>query len=1033
MKLLAIEASHAETCNIMALSETFLNHSSNLNELVLQNFKPIECLNRVNQIGGGVALYIRKSIIAHRKKEYEIPNLEALWMELNVGGETALLCVCYRPPGSTVQFWENLESSVDLAKGADIRNIAIVGDLNSDPNSYHGQKLLDFSTRNNLYMNVFEPTRITPTSSTVLDQILSSNSDLVTEVTVEPPISTNDHCTVIALLNLRQKPDKPYKRLIWNYDKADVFNLRSCLSNAKWDDCFVSEDIDSVTMKWTNLLLSIARQFIPNRIITVRPKDKEWYTNDHRRLKRKVLRLFRRAKRLGTDESWNKYKDLHNEYLKNITTSKKSFENNRYKKLQDNCGKKAWWKTVKDLLGHAQDSSVPTINRNGNQISNSECKAQIFNEYFSSHSRIDTSSSELPANNVVANVKLSRISITVKDVYDILCNLKTDKAMGPDGVSPRLLKMCARELAPSLARLINLSLNQGHFPNCWKLANVLPLFKGGNQHEVDNYRPVSLLSCLSKVMERAIFKYVFNFFRENLQISIHQSGFIPGDSTINQLVYLYHYFANALDKNKDVHIVFCDISKAFDKVWHEGLLYKLEKSGIDGLLLEWFKSYLNNRKQRVVINGHHSEWTNIPAGVPQGSVLGPLLFLVYINDITKNIQGNIKLFADDTVLFVDVDHTATAESILNADLARLYEWSQKWLVTFNSKKTKAMNISLKHQPNTGANLFMNNAKLDYVDAHKHLGLNFNSKLNFRSHITSICTKARRQIDMMKRLKYKLDRKSLEQIYVSYVRPTLEYGCVIFDNCDIDCQEMLEKVQVDALKTITGGVKGTSHDALYQEAGFEELSTRRKRQKLLLCHKMIHNTAPQYLCNLVPQLRSEINAYNSRQAKDYEKFPWRLLVFRDSFVPDAFTLWKNLDNSMKGIESYGNFKKALEKGKPKRNDLYYIGNRYENIIHSRLRMKCSALKDHLHKLHVIPSPMCMCQSEAETNKHYFMSCRLYLHQRHRMRMSIENELHYTAGITVDHLLYGQQNRKGDFNEKLFQIVHTYIRETQRFES
>ena len=157
-------------------------------------------------------------------------------------------------------------------------------------------------------------------------------------------------------------------------------------------------------------------------------------------------------------------------------------------------------------------------------------------------------------------------------------------------------------------------------------------------------------------MEKAIFKHVFNFFRDNLLLSAHQSGFIPGDSTVNQLLSLYHELCLAVDLQKEVRIVFLDISKAFDRVWHAGLLYKLERNGISGSLLNWIRNYLSNRQQRVVINGQSSEWGTINAGVPQGSVLGPLLFLIFINDIVDIVRSNIKLFADDASLFLSVDN-----------------------------------------------------------------------------------------------------------------------------------------------------------------------------------------------------------------------------------------------------------------------------------------------------------------------------------------------------------------------------------------
>ena len=174
---------------------------------------------------------------------------------------------------------------------------------------------------------------------------------------------------------------------------------------------------------------------------------------------------------------------------------------------------------------------------------------------------------------------------------------------------------------------------------------------------------MSLLSCISKILERIVFKTVFNYLRDNNILTSHQSGFQPGDSTVNQLAYLYHVFSHALDRKKDVRIVFCDISKAFDRVWHEGLLFKLERIGIGGNLLKFFKHYLSNCTQSVIVDGQSFEIGHTKAGVPQGAVLGPLAFLIYINDIIKDIKANIKLFADDTSLFIEADDPNIAAEV----------------------------------------------------------------------------------------------------------------------------------------------------------------------------------------------------------------------------------------------------------------------------------------------------------------------------------------------------------------------------------
>ena len=209
---------------------------------------------------------------------------------------------------------------------------------------------------------------------------------------------------------------------------------------------------------------------------------------------------------------------------------------------------------------------------------------------------------------------------------ETLNSLSVSKAAGPDGINNRLLKQLSKPLSNPLSDLFNSSLAHGKVPTTWKEANITPIFKKNDPSEISNYRPISLLNTIGKVMEKNVHKHVFNFFKDNNVITTLQSGFVPGDSTTNQLLDIYNTFCKALDEGKEVRAVFCDVSKTFDRVWHKGLLFKLNSVGINGTLLQWFTDYLKDRKQRVVLPGVSSDWCFIKAGVPQGSILGPLLF-----------------------------------------------------------------------------------------------------------------------------------------------------------------------------------------------------------------------------------------------------------------------------------------------------------------------------------------------------------------------------------------------------------------------
>ena len=215
----------------------------------------------------------------------------------------------------------------------------------------------------------------------------------------------------------------------------------------------------------------------------------------------------------------------------------------------------------------------------------------------------------------------------------------------------------------------------GTVPSSYIEANVWPVPKAGDLSQVSSYRPISLLNSENKVLERLVFKYLFNKLRDNNLLCSLQSGFLPGDSTVNQLSFLYITSCHALDSGKEVRTVFCDISKAFDRVWHAGLLAKHHAAGVTGNVHAWFADYLSNRKQRVVLPGIVSDWASIHAGVPQGSILWPLLFLFYINDIVHDIGSNIWLFADDTSLLIIEDDPVTAAGCINTNLVRISKWA----------------------------------------------------------------------------------------------------------------------------------------------------------------------------------------------------------------------------------------------------------------------------------------------------------------------------------------------------------------------
>ena len=344
---------------------------------------------------------------------------------------------------------------------------------------------------------------------------------------------------------------------------------------------------------------------------------------------------------------------------------------------------------------------------------------------------------------------------------------------------------------------------------------------------------------------------MYNHIFENELLYKYQSGFLSRHSTVHHLIELVHNTCLSLENHEANCQVFCDISKAFDRVWHRGLIHKLEKYGIKGDILMWIKSYLSSRKQRVFVNGVLPDELPLNAGVPQGSVLGPLLFLIYINDIADTLLGKTHLYADDTSLSYASSELAQIEIVLNNDLKKLKEWALKWLINFNPAKTEvaeATNIFHDYD----LRLTYDDAVLNIVETHKHLGIHLSANNKWTKHIDSIIMSASKQVSYLRKLKYKLSKDTLNKLYCTYIRPLLEYGSEVWDGCSINDTNRLEQIQLNAARIVTGLPIFASLRSLYFETGWENLGDRRQIRKLTLMYKIANGDAPSYLIDLLPK-------------------------------------------------------------------------------------------------------------------------------------------------------------------------------------
>ena len=531
-------------------------------------------------------------------------------------------------------------------------------------------------------------------------------------------------------------------------------------------------------------------------------------------------------------------------------------------------------------------------------------------------------------------------------------------------------------------------------------------------------------------------------------------GFRPGDSTTNQLLHIVHKIHYSFDhkQSREVRSIFLDISKAFDKVWHEGLIYKLEQNGISGHLLSLMSNYLTNRKQRVLLNGSVSGWGLIEAGVPQGSVLGPLLFLIYINDLEKGIKSEVKFFADDTSLFSIVSDPVITAAQINHDLQLIEQWAYQWKMSFNPDPNKQAIELLFSQKKKNINhppLFFNQKQVVSVTVHKHLGLTLDSKLLFIKHITEKISKARKGIGVIRYLSSYVPLSTLDQVFKMFVRPHLDYCDVIFhipqQNNQFDSSinlnllmNSLESTQYHAALAVSGAWKGTNTSKLYEELGWESLSDRRWMRRLLHFYKIFNNLTPSYLKDIITMTRPLL--YGIRRENVLNQFVCRTSKFQNSFFPDSTRCWNNIGFEFRSVISIGLFKnKLLSLIRPLKKSVFNLHNPMGIKILFRLRMGLSELKAHKNAHHFIDTPfaICECGVEPEDSMHFFFNCvqfaahRISLVDTISNILSKNNLLHFSHADRLKVYLYGHFKLTSNENKCILEATIKYIYETKRF--
>ena len=569
------------------------------------------------------------------------------------------------------------------------------------------------------------------------------------------------------------------------------------------------------------------------------------------------------------------------------------------------------------------------------------------------------------------------------------------------------------------------------------MAHVTAIYKkSGPKTCKTSYRPISLLPTMSKVFESIMHDRLLKHCIENNIISEKQAAYLKGDSTVSQLLYIVHNIRKNWTNGKISHGLFLDVSAAFDKVWHNGLLAKLNHIGVEGHFLETIGSYLNNRRQVVVVDDVKSEPLEIKAGVPQGSRLGPLLFIIYMNDIIQDIESDILIFADDTSLFASGTDPVETVTQLNRDLEKISSWAKQWKVSFNAKKSKDVIFSKKYVNNSPPLLF-DGSFIDRVNSHKHLGLLLTSTLDFSNQVNDVCLRANRKLSVLRSINI-LHRQTLDLLYKLTVRSVIDYALPVYYKCLTQLQiGRLENIQYRAGKIVTGALHFTSKEKLNLELGWERIMDRGDLLSLNIFHKIHrHDTRPLIrTCMPEPDIEKK---HVTRSKGGYIPFKYKNKNFNTSFFPNTLKIWNNLSKQIQ-VQDVQEFKTSIKTLiKPKRRKHFSCGSKIGNKFLTQIRVGRSNLQFHKFTLGLSESPECWCHFKSESPEHYLLDCFLYSPERQILFNLFEHYIPTFKNLNkkqkLNLLLNGIDSNDPEYfylNKTLTIAVQNFIIATKRF--
>lgn len=768
--------------DLILISETWLNENIS-NGLLISNYSySIYRNDRNGRRGGGVAVLFKNSLkLTNVKLPDQFLNCEVVICDFydSCKNQTRII-LCYRAPNETPEYDEILARLFTWASNISCKSI-IIGDFNlPNFNELNIEGILQENILQLGYSQIIDqPTR----DQNLLDLLFVSSPFVVFDVFIDACFSNSDHNTIKFKINHENQYCRHNCENFINFKNLNYEGLRYYLSLVDWplvfNQCVTIDD-------FYNIFLQIIFDGI-NMFYTKRNKTK--FQNQ---IPFKLRKLINKKREL-----WRQYKNDRNQYnrskyksiCRNIKQVQNSILSEREQSLINSGSLNNFYKFVNSRLNQKQ--AIPPLSLNNTLHFDDNVKANIFNEYFASVFTEDDGSTPVTENLIESDV---RISFDIAAVNKALKKLKSTFSIGPDGLCAYFFKNLSDVLILPLQTIFEVSYRTGSIPAIWKTANVVPIFKKGDPSNPENYRPISLTCASCRIMESIINDSIISHLQNYNLIFDNQFGFLKNKSCALQLLSCKNKWTESLDSGLTTDVVYLDISKAFDSVSHKKLILKLKSFGFKNFLLNWLTCFLSNRSQRVKIYNTFSKNKSVQSGVPQGSVLGPTLFLIYINDISRNLVSSIYLFADDVKLF---NHSSNCNCIQN-DLDKISSWCNEWQLKVATQKCNVLYIG-KNNPKH--KYFINNSVLTSVTEIRDLGVLINDNLSFSSHCTFIMKKSLKVSGLIRKSFTSRDPNLLLQAFKTYVRPILEYSSVVWSPFLVKDINNIEKVQRRFTKTL----------------------------------------------------------------------------------------------------------------------------------------------------------------------------------------------------------------------------------------